>query len=137
MPHHDEIEPATAPTPTCRSAIFTPDLLEVNSRLLWLEISTRYSLMRVTHIELLSWERPASDTGGVSLDNPDDLSNPTRRDTEAGTYSAYGCGATRHVRICAVVDVEHQRVCTFDEDVFVAGCERLMYVHDAVDDERA
>ena len=92
--------------------------------------------MRVTYIELLSRERSPSDTGRVCLDNADDLSNATGRDTEAGAYPTYGGGAARHVRIRAVVDVEHQRVCAFDEDAF-AGCKRFMYVHDAVDDERA
>ena len=90
----------------------------------------------ITYIELLSREWPAPDTGCICLDDADDLSNATRRDTEAGTYSTYGCGAARHVRIRSIVDVEHQRVCAFDEDAF-AGCQRLMYVHDAVDDERA
>jgi hypothetical protein len=84
---------------------------------------------------LLSRERPASDTCRVRLDNADDLSNTTWRDTEAGTYPTYSCRAARHVRIRAIVDVEHQRIRAFDKDAF-AGRERLVYVHNAVDDER-
>ena len=91
---------------------------------------------RVAHIELLSRERPAPDTGCVCLDNADDLSNATRRDTEASTYPTYRCGAARHIRIRAIVDVEHQRICAFDEDTF-AGSQCLVYVHNAVDDEWA
>jgi hypothetical protein len=138
MLHHDEIEPATTPAATRRGAILMPDLLEVNSCLLWLHINMCYSNMRrgVTHIELLSRKRPAPNTGGVCLDNADNLSNATWRDTEACADPTHGCGATRHVRIRAIVDIEHQRICAFDEDAF-SSCECFVYVDNAVDDERA
>ena len=89
-----------------------------------------------THIELLSRERPAPNTGCVCLDNTDNLSNATWRDTEACADPTHGCGAARHVRIRTIVDVEHQRIGAFDEDAS-ASCECLVNVHNAVDDERA
>src|SRR6266404_1864705 len=88
-----------------------------------------------THIELLGREGPAPDTCRVCLDNSDDLSNTTWRNTEASAHSADACRTAGHVRIRAVVNVEHERVRAFDEDAF-ASFQRLVYIHNAVDDER-
>ena len=138
MFHHDEVKPATTPATTRRGTILMPDLLEMNSYLLWLHYTSasRPRGLGGTHIELFSRERAAPNTGRVCLDNADNLSNATWRDTEACADPTHGCGAARHVRIRTIVNVEHQRISAFDENT-PASCECLVNVHNAVDDERA
>ena len=101
-----------------------------------MNIFVERSHIGITHIELLGGERPSTNARRVRFDDPNDLSDAARRNAEAGADSADARRTARHVRIRAIVDVEHQRVRAFNEDA-LARHERLVYIHDAVNDERA
>lgn len=89
-----------------------------------------------THIELLSGEWPTANASSVCFHDADDFSDATWRNAQAGADAADGRRAARHERISSIVDVEHQRVRALDEDA-LSGVKRLMYIHDAVNDEGA
>ena len=87
------------------------------------------------HVQLLRGERPAPHARRVRLDDADRRPNRLRGDAQARAYAADGSRGRGHEGIRAKVDVEHQRVGALDEHL-LALAERLVDVHDAVDDIR-
>jgi hypothetical protein len=139
MLHHNKIEPATTPEAACCRANLMSDSLKMRSDFLHMCIWIRaYHQVApwTTHVELLSGERPPTHPSRVRFNDTNDLSDATWRNAEAGTDSAGGRRTARHVRICPIVDVEHQRVRALDKDALARG-ERFVHIHDAVNDERA
>ena len=88
-----------------------------------------------TNVKLLRGERACADTRRVRLDDADRRPNRLRGDAQARTYAADGGRGRGHEGVRAKVDVEHQRVGALDEHL-LALAERLVDVHDAVDDIR-
>ena len=88
------------------------------------------------YIELFSGERPTANASRVRFHNADHLSDATWRNAEAGADAADARGAARHKGIRPIVNVEHERVGSLYEDALARG-QRLMYIHHAIDDERA
>jgi len=84
---------------------------------------------------LFRGEWPTANASRVRFHDTDDFSDPTWRNTEAGADTTNGRRTARHERIRPIVDVKHQRVRALDEDALARG-QRLVYIHDAVNDER-
>lgn len=114
----DEIEPAAAALAARRDADLVPDLLE----------------LLALGVELFGWEGPAADAGRVRFYNADDFAEGAPAEGGAGENAAEAGVGGGYVGVGAVVDVEHEGVCAFDEDgrvVLLGGGEE----GDGVDDE--
>jgi len=78
-------------------------------------------ITKATHIELFSGERPTTNASGVCFHDADDLSDATWRNAEAGADATDGRGTARHVRIRAIVDVEHECVRPLNEEALAGS----------------
>lgn len=72
-----------------------------------------------THVELLGGERSSTNSGSVSLDDTDDGLDHHRGNTQTGANTADRGSTRRDVGVGSVIDIEHERIRTFDEDSLV------------------
>lgn len=84
-------------------------------------------------VELLGGEGTATDTGGIGLDDTNDLLDSGGRDTETGADTTDGSVGRGHVGVGTKVQIEHKGVSAFDED-FLARLVSLVHVRDTVGD---
>ena len=89
----------------------------------------------MAHIQLFGGERSASDSSGVRLYHSDRLPDQLWWNPQTGANPSNGRRGRGHVRVCAKVYIQHQRVGTFDEDT-LPGLQSRMDIGDAIDDER-
>lgn len=77
--------------------------------------------MRTTHIELLRRERSSSDPSRISLHDPNHPLDHHRWYSQPCTNPTDTSRAGSHVWVGTEIEIEHESVCTFDEDSFVLG----------------
>jgi hypothetical protein len=101
--HDDKIEPSATAFATCCNTDLVSDLLELLADL----------------VELFGGEGTATNTGGVSLDHADDVldGSPAEGETCDDTTKTSVRGGDEG--ICAVVDIEHERIGTLHKDLGV------------------
>ena len=78
----------------------------------------RVHLVR-TYVELLRWEWSTADPRSVRLDDTDGLADHLGWNTQASTHAANGGRRRRDIGVGTEVDVQHQGVGAFDEDLLV------------------
>src|SRR5439155_7682102 len=64
----------------------------------------------------LGWERAAADEGRVGLGNPEDEADPGRRHPRSGRRLPRDRVRRGHIRIGAVVDIEHRALRPLEQD---------------------
>ncbi len=89
--------------------------------------------IRRAHVQLFGGEWPPTYTSRIRLHHANRLPNQFRRDTEAGAHATYRSGRRGDEGVGTEVDVEHEGVGAFDEDLF-AGGDGFVDECDAVDD---
>ena len=87
-----------------------------------------------THIQLLSGERPTTDSSGIRLDHTDRRPNQLWRDSQTGANPSNSRRRRSDVRVCPKIYIQHQRIGTFDEDT-LSGVQSRVDISDAVDDK--
>jgi hypothetical protein len=89
-----------------------------------------------THVQLFGRERSTPNPRRIRLDDPNNLLDNSRWDTQARTDPSDRGGRRGHVRVSPVIEVEHEGVGAFDEDAFVL-LDGFVQEGRAVDDVRA
>lgn len=114
--HDDQVEPTATSSSTSDDTVLGSDLLQSLSN----------------GVELLRGERSTTDSGGVGLDDTNDLLDGEGRDTQTGNDTTDRGSRRGDVGVRSVVNVEHERVGTFHEDS-LARSEGLVHEGRAID----
>src|SRR5699024_2204684 len=109
MAHDHAVEPAHSPRTSCRCAVLTAD----------------FTYMVSTVIEQFSREWPVSDPRSVGFAYTDDIFDGRCTDTASYSHVAGNRVTGCNERIRAVVDVEHDTLCTFKQ-YFAVILERII-----------
>ena len=118
--HDDQVQPTTATTTAGSGTVLSTDLLEGVADI----------------AEVFGREGSTAHTGGVRLDDTNDLFDHLRGETETGADTANGGSRRCDKGIRSVVNVQHERIGTFDEDP-LAALERVVQECGTVDNVRA
>jgi hypothetical protein len=89
-----------------------------------------------THVELLRGERSTSDSRGVRLDDTNNLLDDGRWDSQSSTYTSDRSRRRSDERISPVIDIQHERIGTLNENPLVLR-DRLVEEHWSIDDVRS
>jgi len=91
---------------------------------------------KATHVELFRRERSTSNSGSVSLDHSNDLFDDSRWDSQSSTNTSDRSGRRGDEGVSPVVDIQHERVGTLDENPLVLR-DRLVEEHRSIDNVRS
>lgn len=114
-----EIQPTAAALPAGGDANLVADLLQLVA----------------VGVELLGGEGPRADARGVGLHDADDLADGAPAEGQTGQDATEAGVGRGHEGVGAVVDIEHEGVCAFDEDggfLVFGGGEQGHLVDDVV-----
>ena len=89
---------------------------------------------QIAHIQLLSRERPATNSSGIRFDHTNRRPNQLWRDSQTGANPSNSRRRRSDVWVRPKIYIQHQRVGTFDENT-LPGLQRRVDIIDAVDDE--
>ena len=107
----------------------------MHADILQLSLDVHKSPNPSAHVQLLGGERPTANSSGIRLDNTDRCPNQLGWDSQTGTNPSDGGRRRSDEWVRPKIDIQHQRVGTFDKDP-LSSAQSRMDISDAVDDER-
>jgi hypothetical protein len=135
VPDNDEVEPAAAPPASSCNSIFTTNLLQVNTDVLHklsIRIQRRISFCVNAYVQLFGGEGPSTNASGICFDDTNGVSDQLRGNTQPSAHSANGSRGRRNKGISPKVNIEHEGVGAFHQNLLARG-NGLVDIREAVD----